>query len=119
MMKPWYVLYVMGGKEQKILSLLNKGEDIKAFTPKEKSLYEKGNRYTSAYKQYDKYFLFIERALNLLKPDGYLGYVVPNKFMKVGAAKELRNFIANNAYLKTMISFGAQYLQTSQPILAS
>ena len=33
MMKPWYVLYVMGGKEQKILSLLNKGEDIKAFTP--------------------------------------------------------------------------------------
>ena len=84
-----------------------KTEDIKAFTPKEKSLYEKGNRYTSAYKQYDKNFLFIERALNLLKPDGYLGYVVPNKFMKVGAAKELRNFIANNAYLKTMISFGA------------
>lgn len=84
-----------------------KTEDIKAFTPKEKSLYEKGNRYTSAYKQYDKYFLFIERALNLLKPDGYLGYVVPNKFMKVGAAKELLNFIANNAYLKTMISFGA------------
>lgn len=84
-----------------------KTEDIKAFTPKEKSLYEKGNRYTSAYKQYDKYFLFIERALNLLKPDGYLGYVVPNKFMKVGAAKELRNFIANNAYLKIMISFGA------------
>lgn len=84
-----------------------KTEDIKTFTPKEKSLYEKGNRYTSAYKQYDKYFLFIERALNLLKPDGYLGYVVPNKFMKVGAAKELRNFIANNAYLKTMISFGA------------
>lgn len=84
-----------------------KTEDIKAFTPKEKSLYEKENRYKSAYKQYDKYFLFIERALNLLKPDGYLGYIVPGKFMKVGAAKELRNLIANNAYLKTMISFGA------------
>ena len=84
-----------------------KTEDIKAFTPKEKSLYEKENRYASAYKQYDKYFLFIERALNLLKPDGYLGYIVPSKFMKVGAAKELRKLIANNAYLKTMISFGA------------
>lgn len=82
-------------------------EDIKAFTPKEKSLYEKGNRYKCAYKQYDKYFLFIERALNLLKPDGYLGYIVPSKFMKVGAAKELRNLIANNAYLRTVISFGA------------
>lgn len=84
-----------------------KTEDIKAFTPKEKPLYEKGDGYTSAYKQYDKYFLFIERALNLLKPDGYLGYIVPSKFMKVGAAKELRNLIASNAYLKTMISFGA------------
>lgn len=82
-----------------------KTEDIKAFTPKEKPLYEK--EYTSAYKQYDKYFLFIERALNLLKPNGYLGYIIPSKFMKVGAAKELRNLIANNAYLKTMISFGA------------
>lgn len=84
-----------------------KTEDIKVFTPKEKSLYEKKNRYTSAYKQYDKYFLFIERALNLLKPDGYLGYIVPSKFMKVGAAKKLRNFIAGNAYLKAMTSFGA------------
>ena len=84
-----------------------KTEDIKTFTPTEKSLYEKRNRYTSAYKQYDKYFLFIERALNLLKPDGCLGYIVPSKFMKVGAAKELRNLIASNAYLKTMTSFGA------------
>lgn len=87
-----------------------KTEDIKAFTPKEKPLYEKDNRYRSAYKQYDKYFLFIERALSLLKPDGYLGYIVPSKFMKVGAARELRNLIANNAYLKTITSFGAHQI---------
>lgn len=91
-----------------------KTEDIKAFTPKEKSLYEKGNRYRSAYKQYDKYFLFIERALSLLKPDGYLGYIVPRKFMKVGAARELRNLIAKNAYLKTITSFGAHQVFTDK-----
>lgn len=91
-----------------------KTEDIKTFTPKEKSLYEKGNRYRSAYKQYDKYFLFIERALSLLKPDGYLGYIVPSKFMKVGAARELRNLIAKNAYLKTIISFGAHQVFTDK-----
>lgn len=91
-----------------------KTEDIKAFTPKEKSLYEKGNRYRSAYKQYDKYFLFIERALSLLKPDGYLGYIVPSKFMKVGAARELRNLIAKNAYLKTITSFGAHQVFTDK-----
>ena len=87
-----------------------KTEDIKAFTPKEKSLYEKDKRYKTAYKQYDKYFLFIERALNLLKPAGCLGYIVPSKFMKVGAAKELRGIVANNAYLKTLISFGAHQI---------
>ena len=91
-----------------------KTEDIKAFTPKEKSLYEKGNRSRSAYKQYDKYFLFIERALSLLKPDGYLGYIVPSKFMKVGAARELRNLIAKNAYLKTITSFGAHQVFTDK-----
>lgn len=84
-----------------------KTKDIKAFTPKEKKLYEKGNQYISAYKQYDKYFLFIERALNLLKPHGFLGYIVPSKFMKVGAAQKLRNLISCNAYLKTITSFGA------------
>ena len=91
-----------------------KTEDIKAFTPKEKSLYEKSNKYRSAYKQYDKYFLFIERALSLLKPDGYLGYIVPSKFMKVGAARELRDLIAKNAYLKTITSFGAHQVFTDK-----
>lgn len=84
-----------------------KTEDIKKFTPNEKKLYEKAHLYQSAYKQYDKYFLFIERALNLLKPDGCLGYILPSKFMKVGAASELRNIISSNRYLRALTSFGA------------
>lgn len=84
-----------------------KTEDMKKFTPNEKKLYEKKHLYTSAYKQYDKYFLFIERAMNLLKPYGYLGYIVPSKFMKVGAASQLRNFIACRKNLKSVVSFGA------------
>ena len=55
-----------------------KTEDIKKFTPKEHKLYPK--RYKSAYKQYDKYFLFMERAFNLLKENGAMGYIVPSKF---------------------------------------
>ena len=35
-----------------------KTEDIKTFTPLEKPIYE--SNYKSAYKQYDKYFLFLE-----------------------------------------------------------
>ena len=82
-----------------------KTEDIKVFTPKEHKLYPK--RYKSAYKQYDKYFLFVERAFKLLKEDGVMGYIVPSKFMKVGAGKELRNYISSNKSIKAITSFGA------------
>ncbi len=84
-----------------------KTEDIKKFTPNEKKLYEKRNLYVSANKQYDKYFLFIERAIGLLKPDGYLGYIVPSKFMKVGAGTKLRKLISGRKNVKAIVSFGA------------
>lgn len=84
-----------------------KTEDIKNFTPSEKKLYQTGNRYVCAHKQYDKYYLFIERALTLLKEGGYLGYIVPSKFMKVGAAKPLRGLIAKGKFLRALTFFGA------------
>lgn len=82
-----------------------KTEDIKNITPLEYKLYPK--TYKSAYKQYDKYFLFIQRALQLLKEGGKIGYIVPNKFMKVGAGKNLRKLIVDGKYLKAITSFGA------------
>lgn len=82
-----------------------KTEDIKKFTPKEYKLYPKC--YKSAYKQYVKYFLFIERAFTLLKDNGVMGYIVPSKFMKVGAGKELRKFLSTHKAIKAITSFGA------------
>lgn len=80
-------------------------EDMKNLTPLEHPLYP--SKYNSAYKQYDKYFLFIERGLQLLKTGGVLGYIIPSKFMKVGAALKLRDMIATNHYLAELTSFGA------------
>lgn len=82
-----------------------KTEDIKRLTPWEYKLYPK--KYSCAYKQYDKYFVFIQRALQLLKPNGSLGYIVPSKFMKVGAGEQLRQLITDGKYLKAIVSFGA------------
>lgn len=82
-----------------------KTEDIKNITPSEYKLYP--NKYECAYKQYDKYFIFIERAMGLLRYGGALGYIVPNKFMKVGAGRKLRQFLADGKYLKSLTSFGA------------
>lgn len=80
-------------------------EDMKNITPLELPLY-KAN-YHSAYKQFDKYFLFLEQGMNLLNPDGVLGYIVPSKFTKVGAGKKLREELSSKGYLHSIVSFGA------------
>lgn len=82
-----------------------KSEDMKNITPLELPLYK--NNFTSAYKQFDKYFLFLEQGLNLLTDEGVLGYIVPSKFTKVGAGKKLRELLAEKEYLHFIVSFGA------------
>lgn len=89
-----------------------KSEDMKNLTKYEFPIYKK--KYQSAYKQFDKYFLFIERSLELLKDAGYLGYIVPNKFTRVGAAEKLRHLLSSNGYIKRMISFGAHQIFESK-----
>lgn len=79
--------------------------DMKNITPLEYSLYK--TNYKSAYKQFDKYFLFLEQGINLLADDGILGYIVPSKFTKVGAGKKLRELLADKEHLHSIVSFGA------------
>lgn len=89
-----------------------KSEDMKNITPSELPIYKK--KFSSAYKQFDKYYLFIEQALYLLKEDGYLGYIVPSKFGKVGAGRNLRHLLTSHGYLKRIISFGANQIFESK-----
>lgn len=80
-------------------------EHMKEFTPLELPIYKA--KFDSSYKQFDKYFLFIERGLELLKKGGYFGYIVPSKFTKVGAGKKLRELLVDNKVVQQIISFGA------------
>lgn len=80
-------------------------EHMKEFTPLELPLYK--SHYESSHKQFDKYFLFIERGLELLKPNGYFGYIVPSKFTKVGAGKKLRELLTSKKAVQKVLSFGA------------
>ena len=82
-----------------------KSEDMKNITPLELPLYK--SNYTSAYKQFDKYFLFVEQGMELLTNDGILGYIIPSKFTKVGAGKKLREELSAKGYLHSIVSFGA------------
>lgn len=90
-----------------------KSEDMKRITPLEHpALYK--TLFRTAFKQYDKYFLFIEKGMSLLNDAGYLGYIVPNKFYKVGAGKNLRHLLSSSGNLKRIISFGANQLFKSK-----
>jgi type I restriction-modification system DNA methylase subunit len=53
----------------------------------------------------DLYVYFYERALRLLKPNGYLGYITPNKFIKAGYGKNLRGYLSGFD-LQQIIDFG-------------
>ena len=85
-----------------------KTKDMKQLTPDEFPLYK--NNYQAAYKQFDKYFLFIERGLDLLNPNGTLGYIIPSKFAKVGAGRKLREFLISKKKIEKIISFGANQI---------
>jgi type I restriction-modification system DNA methylase subunit len=83
-------------------------EHIGELTPLEMPVYKR--KYTTAFKQFDKYFLFIERGLSLLKEQGYLGYIVPNKFTKTGSGKKLRQLLRSNKCIQQIVSFGANQI---------
>lgn len=94
-----------------------KTEDIKKYTRKEYDCYPR--KYQTAWKQYDKYFLFIERGMSLLAANGRLGFIVPSKFMKVGAAEKLRGMIAQNHWLQAITSFGAHMVFSDKSTYSS
>ncbi len=59
-------------------------------------------------KNFDKYYLFIERSINLLKDNGRLGCIVPNKFLTIVTGTHLRAFISGGNYLSEITHFGVQ-----------
>ncbi|MDR1200486.1 MAG: Eco57I restriction-modification methylase domain-containing protein [Tannerellaceae bacterium] len=89
-----------------------KSEDMQQITPYELPIYKR--KFKTAYKQFDKYYLFIEQSLELLKEDGLLGYIIPGKFTKVGAALKLRTLLQENKYIKAIVSFGANQVFNSK-----
>lgn len=76
-------------------------------------------KYTTSYKQFDKYFIFIERAISKLKNKGVLCYIVPNKFFKIESGKKLRGVIAEGKILKSLDDFGDAQLFSNKTIYSS
>lgn len=62
--------------------------------------------YRTSYKQFDKYFLFIERAISLTKENGVICYIIPNKFIRNVSGKKLRQLISEGNILVSLDDFG-------------
>ena len=61
--------------------------------------------YTTYNKRGDIYCLFVERAMNLLKENGFASYIMQNKWMQASYGKELREFFLS-VRLEKLIDFG-------------
>ena len=57
---------------------------------------------------FDKYSLFIERALSILKSDGLVGYIVIHKFFSTAWGQSLRTILSEGEHLINIVHFGVQ-----------
>jgi len=87
-------------------------QKLKQFFKEEISYYQsKESGYVVASKEtFDKYYLFIQRAIELIHEGGIVGYIVPNKFLIVTGGKSLRKFLSDSASLNKIIHFGITQL---------
>lgn len=93
-------------------------EGMHMLLPKtEVEIYKK--KYKTSHKQFDKYFIFIEQAIRKTAEGGYICYIVPNKFFKIGAGEKLRNLIAKNQMLVNLDDFGDAQLFEDKTIYSS
>ncbi len=64
------------------------------------------SRFASASGKFDMYYVFIERALELIRPNGIVGMIVPNKMFHTRAARELRRILTAGSWLVDVMDFG-------------
>lgn len=84
----------------RLQTLTQKSPKMAAFFKEHYDAAKKGN--------YDLYVVFIERGLQLLKPEGVLGYICPHKFFNAEYGAPLRELIAKGRHLSHVVHFGDQ-----------
>lgn len=85
-------------------------QNMMHYSPEEVQFYRLASLlYTTAQQDnFDKYALFFERALRLLRPTGRLGFITPHKFMSIQAGRALRRLLTAESLLETIVHFGVK-----------
>lgn len=78
--------------------------EIKKSSSQEEYNFLKRN-YKTAKGTVDLYIYFFEKGLNLIKNEGILSYITPNRFLSASYGKALRELILNEYELKSLIDY--------------
>lgn len=82
-----------------------KTEDMKLSCSAELNYFKK--KYPgSAYRQFDKYFIFVDFSISRLKENGHLGMLIPNKWMTIESGKKIRSLLSEKVFVSKIIDFG-------------
>lgn len=85
-------------------------QHMQNYSPEEAGFFQNAaSPYTTARQDnFDKYALFLERSLSLVRDDGRLGFITPHKFMTIQAGRALRHLVTANGDLEEIVHFGVQ-----------
>jgi hypothetical protein len=64
-------------------------------------------RFKTAYRLFDISILFIEKSLELLKENGILSFILPNKFLSADYGIKIRNILVNESEIKEIINISS------------
>lgn len=83
-------------------------QHMSTYSPEELAYYRsEASPYESASSDnIDKYYLFVERGLEMLRQNGRLGFILPHRFFHIKAGKKLRELLANGRHLSSVAHFG-------------
>ncbi len=82
-------------------------QELKKWEPEECEFY-KAHYKAAAKGNYDIYVVFIERGLQLLAPDGLLGFICPHKFWQANYGAGIREILAKGQNIQSIINFADQ-----------
>lgn len=72
---------------------------------RETTSYLKKNFETTQTGTFNIFYAFIEQSMKYLNENGKLGFIIPNNFITIDAAKNLRSYLVDNMYIGRLIDF--------------
>lgn len=73
---------------------------------KETVAHLKANFQTTKKGVFNIFYAFIEQSMKYLSDTGELGFIIPNNYLSITAAEDIRKYLVENAYLHKIIDFG-------------